>query len=72
MDELNFFNYLSYIVNSLFTKSQIEELMISKDQIKEIMITSRYEDLSNFFKMANSSEERQKAIQRGMQDTGSN
>lgn len=68
IDDFNFFNYLTYIVNSLFTKSQIDELMTCKEQIKEIMITSKYVDLSNFFNMANSSEERRNAIERGMQD----
>jgi len=71
MEETNMFDYLTYIINSLFTKSQTHELMTNREQInkiKEINISSRYEDLSNFFKMASSSEERRCAIQRGVDD----
>lgn len=69
MENMNMFNYLSHTMNMLFIKSQTQELCADKEQILEIKISSQIEDLSNFFKMASSSEERKRAIDRGIADT---
>lgn len=64
---MNMFDYLIFIMNMVFTKTQIYPLY-NKSDIHEIEISSTFEDLANFFKMANSAEDRKHAIQRGMDD----
>lgn len=68
INNMNMFDYLSYIMNAMFIKAQSCEMNSNRDQIKEITITSTFNDLSNFFKMASSSEERRNAINRGIAD----
>ena len=55
-------------MNAMFIKAQSCEMNSNRDQVKEITITSTFNDLSNFFKMASSSEERRNAINRGIAD----
>ena len=68
INNMNMFDYLSYIMNAMFIKAQSCEMNSNRDQVKEITITSTFNDLSNFFKMASSSEERRNAINRGIAD----
>ena len=68
INNMNMFDYLSYIMNAMFIKAQSCEMNSNREQIKEIQISSTFDDLSNFFKMASSSEERQNAINRGIAD----
>ena len=66
MEDMNMFSYLSQIMNMLFTKSQRCD---TKDaNVMEIKITSCLNDLSNFFKIANSCIERKIAIEKGVTD----
>ena len=68
LNKMNMFDYLSYIMNAMFKKAQLCELNVNREGVREISISSTIDDLSNFFKMASSSDERRNAINRGIVD----
>ena len=67
-DDSTEFDMLHYATNTIYkiiNKIQIEP---TDANIKEIVIQSKMEDMANFFKLANSSEDRKKVIECGMRD----
>lgn len=63
---MNIFDYLAYLMNTLFTKTQL--ICTNKEGIVEIMISSSISELSNFFSIASNPVERRDAINRGIAD----
>ena len=64
--DMNVFDYLLFLMNALFTKTQI----VCKDNVckNNIEITSKLSDLANFFSMAENPSDRETAINRGKED----
>lgn len=65
-NDLNLFSYMTTGMNALYNKIQIDEM---RPDIKEIHISAVFDDMTSFFKLASSSEERKRAIERGCADS---
>jgi predicted acylesterase/phospholipase RssA len=63
--DFDMLHYVTNTMNKLINKMQIDS---TDANIKEVIVHSKIEDLANFFKLANSCEDRKKVIECGMQD----
>ncbi len=63
--DFDMLHYATNTMNKLINKIQMD---LTDNNIEEIIVQSKIEDLGNFFKLANSCEDRKKAIECGMQD----
>ena len=67
-DDLNMFSYMTTGINILYDKIQMKDVNPDIKNIQEIYISAVFDDMSSFFKLASSSEERKRAIERGYLD----
>jgi NTE family protein len=63
--EFDMLHYASNTIHKIINKMQIEP---TDANIKEIIVHAKIEDMANFFKLANSSEDRKRVIECGIQD----
>lgn len=63
--EFDMLHYASNTIYKIINKMQIEP---TDANIKEIIVQAKMEDMANFFKLANSCEDRKKVIECGMRD----
>ncbi len=74
IENMNMFEYMTSLVFSLFTKMEYAEKIANNtgnqctDGVKEILVSSTPGDFSKFFKLASCKEERQNAIEKGVED----